>query len=581
MARRERFGEFLVRRNVIQPEQLQAALTYQARHGSLLGECLVALGYLTRESLLEQLAQFYGVPFVSLRFGPPDPDAARLVSARVAHRYRLIPVARHGDQLTVAMANPADIAAEDEVRALTGLEVKPVLADADEIDEAIGRIFDVMANAERAIQNHSNGGDEMEGAEAETNLQVEDGPIVGLVQSLLVQAVRSQASDIHLEPQHADLRVRYRIDGVLHEVMRQPRSLLPAIITRLKVMAGMDIAERRLPQDGRFSLTVDSRTFDFRVSTVPSLFGEKAVLRILDKTGGVRSLASLGFTESDRRQIEALLARPYGLFLVVGPTGSGKSTTLAAAISHLNNEAVNIVTVEDPIEYQIPGICQMQINPRAGLTFANALRSILRQDPDVIMVGEIRDRETAEIAIQAALTGHVVLSTLHTNDAPGTVARLLDMGIEPVLLASALTGVLSQRLVRLLCPHCKEPYVLPDGIELPAGMRVNGQQRVFRAPSRTRADACRHCRGGYSGRTVLAELMVVENPIRDLILRRASSGEIRQAARAAGMRLMREDGWRRVLEGETSLEELIRVTESHSESMRPLTPVEKRVAMGG
>lgn len=581
MARRERFGEFLVRRNVIHPEQLQAALSFQARNGNVLGECLVALGYLTREALLEQLAQFYGVPFVSLRFGPPDPEAARLVSARVAHRYRLIPVARHGDELTVAMANPADIAAEDEVRALTGLEVKPVLADADEIDEAINRIFDVMQNAERAIQNHTSGENEAESAAAENSLRVEDGPIVGLVQSLLVQAVRSQASDIHLEPQHSDLRIRYRIDGVLHEVMRQPRTLLPAIITRLKVMSGMDIAERRVPQDGRFGLTIDNRTFDFRVSTIPSLFGEKAVLRILDKTGGVRSMADLGFHESDRRQIETLLARPYGLFLVVGPTGSGKSTTLSAAISHLNNESVNIVTVEDPIEYQIPGICQIQVNPRAGLTFASALRSILRQDPDVIMVGEIRDRETAEIAIQAALTGHVVLSTLHTNDAPGTVARLLDMGIEPVLLASALTGVLSQRLVRLLCPHCKEPYTPPEGMELPTGLRLTGQQQLYRAASRTKADACRHCRGGYAGRTVLAELMVVDNPIRDLILRRASSGEVRQAARAAGMRLMREDAMRRVLDGETSLEEVIRVTECHSEQPRPVTPVEKRVAMGG
>lgn len=579
MARRERLGEFLVRRGVIDPEQLKAALEQQARRGALLGETLVELGYVARETLLAELAEYYGVAFVSLRLNPPDPAVARLVSARLAHRYCLIPTVRRGDRLTVAMANPSNIAAEDEVRAITGLEVEPVLADADEITEAIGRIFDVMQNAERAVR-HRKAVQRETRPQPRVEVNGEEGPIVGLVQSLLIQAVRAGASDVHLEPQEGELRVRYRVDGLLHEAVRQPMALHPAVVARVKVLAGMDIGERRLPQDGRFSMTVDGRCYDFRVSTLPSLHGEKAVLRILDKTGGVRCLDGLGFTRGDQRLIERLLAQPYGLFLVAGPTGSGKSTTLSAALSHLDATTLNIVTVEDPIEYQLPGICQMQVNARAGLTFAVALRHILRQDPDVIMVGEIRDRETAELAVQAALTGHLVLSTLHTNDAPSTVARLLDMGIEPILLASALTGVLSQRLVRLLCPHCRQPYFLPRELRLAEGWTVGRGQPLYRPP--TAADTpCRHCQRGYSGRSVIAELMTVDSTIRELILRRAATGAIREAAIAAGMRPMREDGLRRVLAGETSLEEVLRVTRSGDDESWSAAGAAQPAALGG
>jgi len=560
MACRERLGEFLVRRGVISQEQLRAALEQQVRTGALLGETLAEMGFVAREALLHELADFYGVPFVSLRLNPPDPAAARLVPARLAHRYRLIPTARCGDRLTVAMANPADIAAEDEVRALTRMEVEPVLADPDEIAEAVGRIFDVMHNAELAVRYRAAAAAREKAPEPQA-VAADDGPIVGLVQSLLVQAVRAGASDLHLEPQEGELRVRYRVDGVLHEAMCQPLSLHPAMVARLKVLAGMDIGERRLPQDGRFSMTVDGRCYDFRASTLPSIHGEKVVLRVLDKSGGVRRLDELGFTRGDQRLIERLLAQPYGLFLVVGPTGSGKSTTLSAALSHLDASAMNIVTVEDPVEYRLPGVCQMQVNVRAGLTFAVALRHILRQDPDVIMVGEIRDRETAELAVQAALTGHLVLSTLHTNDAPGTVARLLDMGIEPILLASALSGVLAQRLVRLLCPHCRLPYFLPHELRVADGWTVERGKPLYRPP--THADQpCPHCRMGYAGRTVISELMVVDDAIRSLILQRADTAAIREAAVAGGMRPMREDGLRRVLAGETSLEEVLRVTRS-------------------
>lgn len=562
MAKRERLGEFLVRSGVITAEELHAALEQQARTGALLGETLVSLGFISREVLMNRLADFYGVPYVSLRMSPPDPATAKMVSARLAHRYRLIPVRRQGDTLLVAMANPADVAAEDELRALTGMDITPALADADEIDDAIGRIFDVMQNAERAIRNRA--ASQEAAPEVEAVPPVEEGPIVGLVQSLLVKAVRERASDIHVEPQANDVRVRYRVDGMLREVMRQEAALHPAIVTRIKVMAGMDIAERRLPQDGRFAMTVDGRSFDFRVSTLPSQYGEKAVLRLLEKTGGIRTLEQLGFAPDIQKRLEAVLSRPHGLFLVVGPTGSGKSTTLSAALSYLNRDTVNIVTVEDPIEYEIPGACQTQVNPRAGLTFARALRSILRQDPDVIMVGEIRDRETAEMAIQAALTGHMVLSTLHTNDAPSTVARLLDMGVEPVLLASSLAGVLSQRLVRLLCPHCREPYTVPEGTEI-AGWRPEPGQTIYRPASKPFGEPCKHCIHGYAGRTVVTEFMEVNNEIRELILNRASTGEVRRAAIANGMVPIRMDGIRRVLAGETSLEEVLRVTD-HSQA---------------
>lgn len=586
LGKRERLGEYLIRHGLINQGQLKAALEHQARQGGRIGDALVALGYLTPEVLLERLAAFYGVPYVSLRLNPPDPAAARLIPARLAHRFQLIPIRRQGDRLVVAMADPADVEAEDEVRALTGLQVEAVLAGAEEIAEAAGQIFDVMQNAERAARQSQNQGPaavpEPEPAGSPAGLG-EEGPVVALVQSLLVQAVRERASDIHLEPQEVDLRVRFRVDGMLREVMRQPRSLLLSVVTRLKVMAGMDNAERRLPQDGRFGLVVDGRSYDFRVSTLPSLFGEKAVLRILDKSAGVRSLAELGFPLPDRRQIEALLARPYGLFLVVGPTGSGKSTTLSAALAHLNSVTANIVTVEDPIEYQVPGVCQVQVNPKAGLTFAAALRHILRQDPDVIMVGEIRDRETAQMAVQAALTGHLVLSTLHTGDAASAVARLLDMGIEPVLLATALTGVLAQRLVRLLCPHCREAYTLPDDVEPAPGWRLPGRRPLYRPPTKKGgAGECRFCRHGYAGRTVVAELMTMDETLRELVLRRAGTDEIRWAARTAGMRSLREDGLRRVLAGETSLEEVLRVTDALDEPALP-QPIRlrERVPVGG
>jgi len=561
-------GEYLVRTGVITPEQLQAGLEQQSRTGCLLGEALVSLGFLTKETLFVQLAEFLGVPYISLRTTPPDPDAARMISARLAHRYQLIPVRRQGNRLTVAMATPTDIAAEDELRAITGLEIEPALADPEEIEDAISRIFDVMQNAELAVTRSKTTARETKAAQ-EAPPPVEEGPIVGLVQSLLVKAIRERASDVHVEPQQHDLRVRYRVDGMLHEVMRQDQSLQPAIITRIKVLAGMDIAERRLPQDGRFTMTVDGKSYDIRVSTLPSQYGEKAVLRILEKSGGIRSLSELGFTEETRQRIEALLSRPHGLFLVVGPTGSGKSTTLSAALSYLNRDTINIVTVEDPIEYEIPGTTQTQVNPRAGLTFATALRHILRQDPDVIMVGEIRDRETAEMAIQAALTGHMVLSTLHTNDAPSTVIRLLDMGVEPVLLASSLAGVLSQRLVRLLCPHCRESYVLPKGTKI-AGLELEPDQILYRPPTQRSGEPCPHCIHGYAGRTVVAELMEVDNTIRDLILSRASTHELREAALKNGMIPIREDGLRRVRAGETSLEEVLRVTETSPQALLEL-----------
>ncbi len=464
--RRERIGQYLIERWALTPEQLEIALDYQKKTGDPLGETLAKLGFLPKESFLSLLAEQLGVPFHDLQDAPPDPDAVRLLPAQAASRFQVIPIRRRGQRLILGMKDPTDVEAQEEIRLLTGLTVEPVLVDELELQRLLEGHVGVREQAElalRGIRKPPAAPQEAQQAPAEPET-----PLVGLVNTIIHQAIREGASDIHIEPTADHVRIRLRVDGLLREGPTPPRHLHESIISRIKVMAGMDIAERRLPQDGRIPYHFGGRDYDLRISTMPSLHGEKAVVRILDKSKGIPLLEALGMSEVVFQRYTQLLARPYGIILVTGPTGSGKSTTLAATLQRLNAVERNIVTVEDPIEYEIPGATQTQVNVKAGLTFGLALRHLLRQDPDVIMIGEIRDAETAHIAVRAALTGHLVLSTLHTNDAPSAVARLVDMGVEPFLLAPALLGVLAQRLVRVLCPQCRTPYepapeILPPG----------------------------------------------------------------------------------------------------------------------
>ncbi|MDI3317282.1 MAG: GspE/PulE family protein, partial [Bacillota bacterium] len=484
-------GDYLVEQGWIRPEQLQEALEEQRRSGRRLGEILVGRGAITRRQLQTALGAQLGVRPWDLRAAPPEPAVARRIPDWVARRYRLIPVRESGRRLVLAMADPTDLEAVEQVRLLTGQEVEPVLVDEEEVREAIGRIFGLLETAERAARTAAGRSRRGEaGAEAEARGEAAapvpaeaQAPVIEFVQNLLEVAVREKASDVHLEPGENSFTIRFRVDGALHAAMSPSPALHPAVVSRLKVMAGMDIAERRLPQDGRFSVRVDGREYDCRCSSMPTVHGEKVVIRLLDKEGGGARLDRLGLPAETVERLRELVRRPYGMILLTGPTGSGKSTTLAALLQEVDRTRLNVVTIEDPVEYEIPGINQSQVNARAGLTFDVALRHFLRQDPDVIMVGEIRDRETADTAVRAALTGHLLLSTLHTNDAPSSVTRLEEMGVEPFLIASSLLAVVGQRLVRVLCPVCRQPY--PAGepaarLFAQAGLELDPAATLFR-----------------------------------------------------------------------------------------------------
>jgi len=499
-----------------------------------------------------------GLPFTDPADLRVDPAVLSLLPERIARRYRAIPLRREGRRLVVGMVNPADLAAVDDLRAVLGepfsrvqvpeRQVSDVLEEASRLEEEVQSVAQIVAEDSSDLVTDL----------ASLRAVVEEAPIVKFVNLVILQAVQERASDIHVEPGEFDLRIRYRIDGVLHERMRQPRSVAAGVISRLKVMADVDIAERRVPQDGRMSVNVEGTTVDLRVSTLPTVHGEKIVMRILDRASGILPLPALGFLPQQLTRYEMAYRRPYGAILVTGPTGSGKSTTLYATLNLLNDSSRNVVTVEDPVEYRLPNINQVQTNTKAGLTFANALRSILRQDPDVVLVGEIRDRETGIIAIEAALTGHLVLSTLHTNDAPSTPLRLLEMGIEPFLVTSALDCVLAQRLARRLCERCKEPHQATDEQLLVAGWDMSrlagGPPQIFRAVG------CANCGGtGYRGRLAIHEVMMLSEEIERLIVSRASSDEIRRVAVAQGMITLRQDGLAKVETGATTLEEVSRV----------------------
>lgn len=556
MSEVEQLGTLLVRRGLITPEVLDAAVAEQQRNGRPLGRVLIDRGAISEADLVRALAEQVGLEFVDLAERSVDPSVATVVPESLARRYQALPIGWRDDgKLMVAFADPSNVFAIDDIRALTGAEIHTVVSPPAQVRAAIDRLHRLDREVEGMAQEAA---DELDGGDDVTALTevVEDAPIVKFVNLLITQAVNDRASDIHVEPTERDLRIRFRIDGVLHEVMRSPKTIQAGVISRLKVMADINIAERRIPQDGRMSLTVGGNAVDLRVATLPTVFGEKVVMRILDKHRALLGLADQGFLPDVLARYEQSFRKPYGTILVTGPTGSGKSTTLYATLNVLNSPDRNIITVEDPVEYRLPGINQVQINPKAGLTFAAALRAILRSDPDVVLVGEVRDRETAVIAVEAALTGHLVLTTLHTNDAASTPLRLVEMGVEPFLVTSALDCVLAQRLARRLCERCREPYQPGEAELAEAGWDTAGAE----PPTLYRPVGCASCGGtGYRGRFAIHEVMLVTEEIERAILERRSTEEVRKLALMDGMLPLRQDGLRKAAAGLTSLEEVFRV----------------------
>ena len=549
-------GALLVEEGLVTQEQIDAALAEQVTVGAPLGRVLTERGLVSEIDLARTVAAQHGLDFIDLSDQAVDRAATALVPEAVARRYLALPIGTADGRLLVAMADPSNVFALDDIRALTKTEIQPVVVPRDQLLEAldrfhrldteVGEVAQIAANEFLATQDL-----------AEASNVVEEAPIVRFVNLLVTQAVADRASDIHVEPGEVDLRIRFRVDGVLHEAMRAPRTIQAGVISRLKIMADINIAERRIPQDGRMSLTVGGKGIDLRVATLPTVYGEKVVMRILDKSQARLDLTDLGFRPESLRRYEACFRKPYGTILVTGPTGSGKSTTLYATLNVLNDERRNVITVEDPVEYRLAGINQVQVNTRAGLTFAAALRSILRADPDIILVGEIRDRETAIIAVEAALTGHLVLSTLHTNDAASTPMRLIEMGVEPFLVTSAIDCILAQRLARRLCDRCKESYH-PGETELAESGWPAAE--LGEHPALYRPVGCAACsKTGYRGRLALHEVLVLSEDIERLIIERGSSDEVRKVAVHEGMTVLREDGLRKVAQGLTSLEEVFRV----------------------
>ncbi len=560
----ERIGELLLREKLITPEQLKEAIEEQKRSGGRLGYNLTKLGYISETDLITFLSKQYGIPTIDLANREIDPEVVKLIPEDVAQKYQVLAVERTGSTLVVAMADPSNIFAIDDVKFITGYNVEPVVASEAAIKSAIEKYYaSPEMELEEVLTEFEE--EEMEVIQEEeevdiTDLKkaVEDAPVVKLVNLILTEAIKKGASDIHIEPYEKAFRVRYRIDGVLQEIMRPPLKLKNAIVSRIKIMSQLDIAERRLPQDGRIKLKLArNKEMDFRVSVLPTLFGEKVCLRLLDKSNLQLDMTKLGFEEKALKDFMDAIHKPWGIVLVTGPTGSGKTTTLYSALSELNKVTENISTAEDPVEFNLMGINQVQMHEEIGLNFAAALRSFLRQDPDIIMVGEIRDYETAEIAIKAALTGHLVLSTLHTNDAPSTVNRLLNMGIEPFLVASACNLILAQRLARRICPDCREKISIPEKALIDLGVSPEEAKKM----ECYKGKGCAKCGGtGYKGRVALYEVMPFTEAIKELVLNGASASEIKRQAIKDGMKTLRMSGITKVGEGITTLEEVLRVT---------------------
>jgi general secretion pathway protein E len=542
-----RLGEILIERRLIAPEDLERALEIQGERGGKIGRILVDLGFVAMRDVLAALSEQLSLPVVTIDAPPPASPETEGLAPRFMRQCRFLPVALTDSVLTIAMADPLDFETISAVRGFTGLRVEPVLAGEVEILDAIDKYFGEEERPSSEMQ--------WETSEASEDLEhlrdmASEAPVIRLVNAMIAQAVEKRSSDIHIEPYEKEFRVRYRVDGVLHNQEAPPRELKAAIISRVKLMAKLNIAERRLPQDGRIKIKILGREVDLRVSTLPTLYGESVVMRLLDRSAGdFYDLTKLGFDDRMLSRMEHFTSLPHGIFLVTGPTGSGKSTTLYSALKRINQPDKKIITIEDPVEYQMDGINQIHVNPQIGLTFAAGLRHIVRQDPDVIMVGEIRDRETADIAIRSALTGHFVYSTLHTNDAPSAITRLTDMGVENYLINSSLVAVLAQRLVRLLCQNCK----VPDG----TSMTPEGESIIC-----WRGKGCSECAGtGFRGRIGIFEMMEMNDEIRDLIMSNADASKITEAAKRNGMRALREDGWLKVRDGRTTASEVMRVTQ--------------------
>ncbi|MDX6711613.1 MAG: type pilus assembly protein PilB [Blastocatellia bacterium] len=601
-----KLGEILVRENLLTAQQLREALDYQREHGGRLGFNLVKLGLVSDDMITAVLSRQYGVPSVNLELFDIDGPVLRLIPQEVAQKYSVLPLSRVGATLTLAMVDPTNVFAMDDIKFMTGLNIEPVVVSEASVQEAIAKYYDTTREIELASladltfdgvgaknyngNGHSNGNgsnghksdlvtldtldfdtDAAEGLEViDDNEEIdltsltrmsEDAPVVRLVNVLLVDSLRRGASDIHIEPYEKDMRIRFRIDGMLYDVMHPPMRMRDALISRLKIMAKLDISEKRLPQDGRIKIKVKiegrSRELDFRVSSLPTLFGEKVVLRLLDKDNLMLDMTKLGFEEESLVKFQRNIARPYGMVLVTGPTGSGKTNTLYSALQSLNREDTNIMTAEDPVEFNLHGINQVQMKEQIGLNFAAALRSFLRQDPNIVLVGEIRDFETAEIAIKAALTGHLVLSTLHTNDAPSTISRLMNMGIEPFLVATSVNLIQAQRLIRRVCKDCKTEQQAPMEALIEVGFKPDEARQMKTFKGR----GCQTCNNtGYKGRIGLYEVMEITDEIRELIMIGASSLELRKKAVDDGMITLRQSGIHKIRAGVTTLEEVVRET---------------------
>ena len=575
-----RLGDLLLREKRVTPAQLQEALKHQRQSGGRLGATLVKLGILTDDDIAAAISRQVGVPAINLREFDLDPNVVRLVSAESASKYNVLPVARSGTTLTLAMSDPTNVFAMDDIKFMTGLHIEPVVASEVAIRDAIARYFGSVRNgdngshgkaadlATRALEELGTQDDHLEVvADAEeidaASLERQGGeaPIIKLVNALMLSAIQKGASDIHIEPYEKDMRIRFRIDGQLLAVMTPALKYRDAITSRVKIMARLDIAEKRLPQDGRIKARfVDrgrTRDIDFRVSVIPTLFGEKIVLRLLDPEGLKLDMAGLGFAPDALRRFDLAIRKPWGMVLVTGPTGSGKTNTLYSSLAQINQPGVNIMTAEDPVEFNLPGINQVQVRENIGLSFAQVLRSFLRQDPNVILVGEIRDSETASIAVKAALTGHLVLSTLHTNDAPSSINRLVNMGIEPFLVANSVNLVCAQRLVRRICESCKDAYDLAPVRLVEAGLEP-GEAEGWRAH---RGRGCDRCGGaGYKGRVGLFEVMEMSDALRERVVAGAAATELRRVACQEGMMTLRRSGLEKVREGVTTLEEVVRET---------------------
>jgi len=553
--RKSLLGQILVEQGYVLPEQLEMALKEQTATNLRIGEILVKNGWVTEKDLAEAISRQTKYPFVSLSMFRPMQEAIDVIPESMARRLQVVPLSidENANKLTIAVSDPFNILALDEIRMITGMDLDIMIATLSDIKRAIESFYSVKSSIDMAlIEVVAEESAEFDLSREEA-VSIDDAPVVKLVNTILGQAVDNGASDVHVEPFETETRVRYRIDGVLFDMLTFPKHLHPPVSSRIKIMSGMDIAEKRHPQDGRILLRAAGRRIDIRVSSLPAIYGEKLVMRLLDQATAMVGLEKLGLDPEERVVLDKIIGVPYGIILVTGPTGSGKSTTLYSILQTLNSYDVNITTVEDPVEYTIMGVNQVQINEKAGLTFDTVLRSILRQDPDIILVGEMRDTETAQLAVRAALTGHLVLSTLHTNDAPSSIIRMVDMGIPPFLVSSSVVAVMAQRLVRKLCPRCKAPYELPQDVAESLGL--DGFKTVYKPVG------CDECRGtGYRGRTAIFEIMSMTEEMRRAVMTGASSDDLRAMAIRQGMRTLRVSGAKKVKDGITSADEVLSVT---------------------